>query len=606
MLKFKTARKLFVTLIFGISSYYSKQAEVAILTNDKKTIKFINKKELFTYKKNSFDNEHDLIVNIQKDLELLEKFLRFYGFFDAQIKYNIKQDKNEDIVEFIINEGTRYRLKKITFNNPINFNHSQFIGKKFDIKYTDEIEKQILDSLFANGFSNAKVLKINLQHDNQTKTVSINVIFDPGVKQKFGTTTFRGFYNIPREKISKFISWKEGEIFSPSKLDTFRIKISELNFFSDINVYTIEDNNTQNVFVDVIEDKKYTIECGLKFTTARNINYKNRGIRKMKGLIMHAKWTNNIVGKQCDKLSLSAEGMPFYEKHKIVNSINRDIAPDYHFRAELIKNELFKKKYSHRIYGEYSQIWFNKYIKHGVLTGYSLSQYKRSEYNDYYKISYENYKLTTFSPENTKNSTEETFNFINLEYTFDIDKRNNFNDPSEGFRAIYTVTPELCLNKSSHILSLDALHSFYSPLNHKSNIIVIWSRLKGLLTPHKSHIPADKMVYAGGAKSIRGYYMDFAGEVKNDIPTGGKSSLELGIELRKKFSKTWGGCLFVEGARVHDDVFPSHGKFYNAYGFGVRYYSSFGPIRIDIGFPFRKRDKTDAFAQVYISLGHRF
>jgi len=599
-------KKIFLFLFFAIS-IHSQQTEVKIFTKSKNTRQFINKNELFTYKKLSFENIDDLKVNAQKDLELLKKFLKFYGFFDVEIKYEVEINKYKNIVKFHVSEGQRYTLNNITYSAPVQCDISKIINKPFNIKSIENVEKQILESLSLDGFTNAQISKIDLQHNQKAKTVFLCMIINTGEKQLFGNTVINGLKNIPAIKIYKLIKWRSGDTFSPILLDTFRKEVSALNFFSDVKITTAPDGNLQNVFVNLIEDKKYSIECGIKFTTARNINYKNKGIKKLKGLVVHAKWTNNMFGKNCDKFSISAEGMPFYEKNKIVNSINRNISPDYNFKVELLKNELFKDTHHHRIYGEFGQTWFNKYIKKGCLAGYSLSEANHSEYNNSYKIFYENYKLTTFSAEDTKSSSEEIFNYLNLEYTFDIDKRDNFSDPTKGLHAIYTITPEICMNKSAHMLSVNALHSAFFPVVNNRNTAITWIRFKSLIAPPSSSgIPADKMVYSGGAQSIRGYYVDFAGEVKNDIPQGGKSSIELGLEFRHKFSKNWGGCVFIEGARVHENEFPSSGKFYKAYGFGARYYSSFGPIRIDIGFPFKRRSKTDAFAQIYISLGHRF
>ena len=153
---------------------------------------------------------------------------------------------------------------------------------------------------------------------------------------------------------------------------------------------------------------------------------------------------------------------------------------------------------------------------------------------------------------------------------------------------------------------IDITHAFYIPLFKEFNIIVPWGRLKSILSKSASLLPADKKLYSGGPKSIRGYYVDFAGKVENDLPEGGKSVLELGVELRTKFNNTWGGCLFVEGSRVCNNSLPTNGKFYNAYGFGIRYYSELGTIRVDVGFPFHKRRGIDSFAQISIALGHRF
>jgi translocation and assembly module TamA len=50
---------------------------------------------------------------------------------------------------------------------------------------------------------------------------------------------------------------------------------------------------------------------------------------------------------------------------------------------------------------------------------------------------------------------------------------------------------------------------------------------------------------------------------------------------------------------------PGSGKWRFAVGIGARYYSSFGPIRIDLGVPLN-RQKGDGPVAVTVSLGQAF
>ena len=43
-----------------------------------------------------------------------------------------------------------------------------------------------------------------------------------------------------------------------------------------------------------------------------------------------------------------------------------------------------------------------------------------------------------------------------------------------------------------------------------------------------------------------------------------------------------------------------------AIGFGGRYFTTFGPVRLDFGFPLNPRDGVDDFMQFYISIGQAF
>jgi translocation and assembly module TamA len=62
---------------------------------------------------------------------------------------------------------------------------------------------------------------------------------------------------------------------------------------------------------------------------------------------------------------------------------------------------------------------------------------------------------------------------------------------------------------------------------------------------------------------------------------------------------------FIDGGTLTTDVTPDVGNWQFGAGFGVRYYSSFGPIRLDVGTPLNPR-KNDARVAVVVSLGQAF
>ena len=45
---------------------------------------------------------------------------------------------------------------------------------------------------------------------------------------------------------------------------------------------------------------------------------------------------------------------------------------------------------------------------------------------------------------------------------------------------------------------------------------------------------------------------------------------------------------------------------YNFLSFGVRYFTGFGPLRLDVGFPLAGRKKIDKAFQVYFGIGQNF
>jgi translocation and assembly module TamA len=120
-------------------------------------------------------------------------------------------------------------------------------------------------------------------------------------------------------------------------------------------------------------------------------------------------------------------------------------------------------------------------------------------------------------------------------------------------------------------------------------------------------LPADKRLYAGGGGSLRAYGYQLAGPLDiNNRPIGGKSSAELSLEMRIKITDTIGIVPFVDAGNVYAASVPKFGnRLLWGPGLGLRYYTSFGPIRLDLATPAVRR-RNDSPIQVYISLGQAF
>jgi translocation and assembly module TamA len=120
-------------------------------------------------------------------------------------------------------------------------------------------------------------------------------------------------------------------------------------------------------------------------------------------------------------------------------------------------------------------------------------------------------------------------------------------------------------------------------------------------------LPADKRIYAGGGGSIRAYGYQLAGPLDlNNKPTGGKSSLELSLEARIKITDSIGIVPFIDAGSFYRSSVPQLGhRLLYGPGLGFRYYTPFGPIRLDLATPLARR-RGDSLVQFYISLGQAF
>jgi outer membrane protein insertion porin family len=140
-----------------------------------------------------------------------------------------------------------------------------------------------------------------------------------------------------------------------------------------------------------------------------------------------------------------------------------------------------------------------------------------------------------------------------------------------------------------------------------------------------SHIPTSERFFSGGGTTLRGFPINGAGPqrivpvcskpsdpstcVNITVPVGGNQLFILNSEMRfpMPIIRNLGGVLFYDGGNVYDHI--SFARFYQNYtntvGFGFRYNTPVGPVRIDIG---RNLNPVPGFraTQFFITLGQAF
>ena len=78
------------------------------------------------------------------------------------------------------------------------------------------------------------------------------------------------------------------------------------------------------------------------------------------------------------------------------------------------------------------------------------------------------------------------------------------------------------------------------------------------------------------------------------------------LELRTKFTDSIGGVAFVDAGSVSDSARPDFDNLSVGAGVGLRYFTSFGPLRFDVAVPLNEKEELDQNYQFYISIGQAF
>jgi translocation and assembly module TamA len=137
---------------------------------------------------------------------------------------------------------------------------------------------------------------------------------------------------------------------------------------------------------------------------------------------------------------------------------------------------------------------------------------------------------------------------------------------------------------------------------------VLAGRLKlgTLVGPPISEIAPDRLFFAGGGGSVRGYAYRNIGVPVGDEVIGGRSLIEASVEARVKVTETIGVVGFVDAGYVGEDSIPSFDEDLRiGVGAGLRYLTGLGPIRLDVAVPLDPREDDPDFA-FYVGIGQAF
>jgi outer membrane protein insertion porin family len=128
-------------------------------------------------------------------------------------------------------------------------------------------------------------------------------------------------------------------------------------------------------------------------------------------------------------------------------------------------------------------------------------------------------------------------------------------------------------------------------------------------------LPASERFFAGGDTTVRGFALDQLGTAatidKDGFPIGGNALVIFNAELRVPVAGGLGIVGFFDTGNVFTRTTDIDLKeLRSAVGFGVRYKSPVGPIRVDLGFKVRRHDIAPGVREspnaFHISLGQAF
>lgn len=201
-----------------------------------------------------------------------------------------------------------------------------------------------------------------------------------------------------------------------------------------------------------------------------------------------------------------------------------------------------------------------------------------------------------------------TFTTAGLLGSLTFDSRDDVPNPTRGYFAEGMVEPfyEFQYGNAAFRSTLEG-RTYYGFGEESRFVLAGRAKIGTLIGPSIAETAPDKLFFAGGGGSVRGYaFRNIGVEGPFGTVVGGKSLIEGSIEARAQVTDTIGLVGFADAGLVGADSVPDFGEDVRiGVGAGLRYFTGLGPIRLDVAVPLDPRpgDPSVAF---YVGIGQAF
>lgn len=546
------------------------------------------------------------------DRDRLQTALRSAGYYDATLDIRIEDPAAAGSlpaggeappvkVTVAVTPGPLYHVKTVTVRGANGSNLPKEVatddlglaaGTPAVAQKVLDAESELVGRLTKRGYAFAKATDREVVVDHSDRTMDIAYTVDPGPLTRYGATRIEGLQKVDEDLVRGRLAWKEGQVFDPAATDKARQDIAALQVFDTVRVRMADEpgpDGVTPVIVSVSERKRRFIGGGVTYSTQDGLGANAYwGHRNLFGGAEHLR-----VGVDVGRVAGSSGG---------TSSKGNDL-PDLRFSVNFRKPDFLAVKQS---------LVVNFAVVNDQPPAYSrvaseLTVKLERPLTDQLTISY---GLTGERGRvRTEDKTYQT-SFIGVPLGAAWNGTDNLLNPTSGQRASLQVTPWFPVGgdtKSPFTSVLFNGSTYYDLGNDGRYVAAARIGLGSILGTSLSDIPPDHRFYAGGGGSVRGYGFQKAGpRDRYDDPVGGRSLFEIGAELRIKVTESIGIVPFVDAGTVYDSAFPDFSEPLRVgAGLGLRYYTDFGPLRVDVGIPLNPASG-DARWQLYLSLGQAF
>jgi len=485
------------------------------------------------------------------------KALQPFGYYSPRIRGSLQRSDDHWVARYEVDPGPPVHVSKVDIRiegegkDDPDFRKvaAQFPLHRNDVLNQPEYEqaKQNFQRFAGDhGYFDFKWIKSEIAVDPAARTAAITLHMDTGPHYRFGTVNFK--QDVLRQSlIQRFVPFKPGDPYDTTQLLDMQSGLFDSNYFRNVEINPRRDlsvNREVPIDVTLVPRHKFLYTVGVGFGTdtgpRAKLGWENRRIND-RGHRFNSLYTTSAIR---DSLTLSYSipiRNPRSDQFAIISS------------------------------------WANDHTRDNQSETYVLGVSRSVEFGkNWLQTLYLNYQTESYTV------AGESGDSLLLMPGITVSKVSADNRiyPERGFRALVDVRgahPDFVSN--AQFVQVRGQVKFIHKIFGKSRILLRGD--VGATRFGSIHIlPTSVRFFAGGDQSVRGYAYNSLGPTNaRGQVVGGEQLLVGSAEFEQRFTDKWSAAVFYDTGNALDNW---QGALKDGVGFGVRWLSPVGPIRVDL------------------------
>ncbi len=546
---------------------------------------------------------------LKNDMILITEHYMNNGYINfkvAEPKVEMTPDKKALLVFIGMTEGDKYSVGQIDFKGDL-LEPKEDLARKLKLKTGDVFNRGALrqdiftlTDLYADkGYAFVNVNPLTTMNST-ARLIDIVFDFEKGEKVYIERINIAGNTKTRDKVIRRELRVDEGALYSATGLKKSKQNLMNLGFFEEATLATVKGkvDNKLNLDVNVKEKATGTFSIGGGYSSLDG--FVAQGSIQQSNLFGYG-LKSNVSASLGGKSSTYSVGVtdPYFLDTKW--SLGSDV-----YRTE-------------REYVDYTKRATGGDLKAGYQLSDSLSTFLLYKYEKFkiFKESFAMQEIRRLNPD-TVSAQDGTTSAVMASIS-----RNTTDyrlDPTSGMTNSLSV--EFAgLGGTTRFLRYIAQTAQFFPTGF-GTVFMIHGTFGNIQEVGKK-IPIDEKFYLGGINTLRGYagrtvspfiitkkynvaLGTFAEEQRAYL--GGDTEVVLNLEYTVPLLKEAGvkGVLFYDIGNAVDGIGNAFSGMLSSYGFGIRWFSPIGPLRLEYGIPLNPRPGIDKNGKLEFSIGSFF